>query len=159
MAKQFISIEKNFDLSRINFDFSKELNLSSGIIIKDIVKKNKSGKDINGNAIKPLKQSTITAKKLKGSSDPSRALFDTGRMVGRGSAKGVGGRGPFLSQRASKMNQTAIVSVAGDRGEIGRYHNDGDGVPQREWFGISKDAEKNIIRMIKLRIDEMIRRA
>jgi phage gpG-like protein len=53
----------------------------------------------------------------------------------------------------------ATISVAKNREDIGAYHNEGDGVPKREWFGISKKAEKDIVRMVELRIQEMIRRA
>ena len=80
-------------------------------------------------------------------------------MLGRGSAKGVGGRGPYISKRASKVDQESHVSVAKDRESIGVYHNEGMKVPKREWFGISKDAIKNIFRMVELRIEDMIRRA
>ena len=137
--------------------------MAAGMIIKDIVKKNQDGLDINGSAIKPLAALTIELKRAKGSSDPTRALYDTGRMIGRGSVKGVGGRGPWISKRAKKTNQESNVSIAKDREAIGVYHNEGgnrgNNPPQREWFGISNDAEKDIVRMVELRIEDMIRRA
>ena len=159
MANQAITVTTNFDLNKITLDLHKELNLSAGMIIKDIVEKNQSGQDINGNKIKPLASSTIAFKRAKGSSDPSRALYDTGRMLGRGSVKGTGGRGPYISKRAKKMDQESHVSIAKDREAIGVYHNEGMKVPKREWFGISKKAEKDIVRMVELRIEDMIRRA
>ena len=39
MSKQFVKIDKNFDLSRFNLDLSKELNLAGSIVIKDMVDK------------------------------------------------------------------------------------------------------------------------
>ena len=156
MAERAITITKNFDLNKISLDFTKELNLSGGMVIKDIVKKNQGGLDINGSTIKPLRPNTIAAKR---GSDPSRALYDTGRMIGRGSVKGVGGRGPYLSKKAKKTDQETIVSVAKDRESIGVYHNEGMGLPKREWFGISKGIIKDIMRMIELRIEDRIRRA
>ena len=159
MAEQGITVTTNFDLKKITLDLHKELNLAAGMIIKDIVKNNEKGLDIEGKKFKPLKASTIKAKRAKGSSDPSRALYDTGRMLGRGSVKGTGGRGPYISKRAKKMDQESHVSIAKDREDIGAYHNEGRGVPKREWFGISKKAEKDIMRMAELRIEEMIRRA
>jgi hypothetical protein len=156
VAERAITITKNFDLNKISLDFTKELNLSGGMVIKDIVKKNQSGLDINGSTIKPLRPNTIAAKR---GSDPSRALYDTGRMIGRGSVKGVGGRGPYLSKKAKKTDQETTVSVAKDRESIGVYHNEGMGLPKREWFGISKDAIRDIIRMIELRIEDRIKRA
>ena len=159
MAEQAITVTTNFNLNKITLDLAKELNLSAGMIIMDIVKKNQSGLDINGNKIKPLASSTIALKQAKGSSDPRRALYDTGRMIGRGSVKGVGGRGPYISKRAKKMDQESHVSIAKDREDIGARHNEGRGVPKREWFGISKKAEKDIVRMVELRIEDMIHRA
>jgi len=156
VAERAITITKNFDLNKISLDFTKELNLSGGMVIKDIVKKNQSGLDINGDTIKPLRQNTIAAKR---GSDPSRALYDTGRMIGRGSVKGVGGRGPYLSKKAKKTDQETTVSVAKDRESIGVYHNEGMGLQKREWFGISKDAIKDIIRMVELKIEDRIKRA
>jgi len=159
VAKQAITVTTDFDLKKITLNLTKEINLAAGMIIKDIVKKNQDGLDINGSAIKPLAALTIELKRAKGSSDPTRALYDTGRMIGRGSVKGVGGRGPWISKRAKKTNQESNVSIAKDREAIGFYHNEGIGVPQREWFGISNDAEKDIVRMVELRIEDMIRRA
>jgi hypothetical protein len=80
-------------------------------------------------------------------------------MIGRGSVKGVGGRGPYLSKKAKKTDQETTVSVAKDRESIGVYHNEGMGLPKREWFGISKDAIKDIIRMVELKIEDRIKRA
>lgn len=159
MAKQAIEVITKFDLKKIKLDLAKEINLAAGLIIKDIAEKNQKGLDINGSTIKPLKPNTIASKANKGSSDPSRALHDTGRMIGRGSVKGTGGRGPYISKRATKTNQESRVSIAKDRELIGVYHNEGIGVPQREWFGISKDAEKNIVRMVELKIERMVRNA
>ena len=159
MANRPITVNMDFDLKKISLDLSKELNLASGMVIKDISDKNKSGVDIHGQKLPALKKSTIKAKQKRNAPHPSRALFDTGRMVGKGSVKGTGGRGAYLSDRASKAKQVATISVAKNREDIGAYHNEGDGVPKREWFGISKKAEKDIFRMVELRIQEMIRRA
>ena len=157
MSKQFVKIDKNFDLSRFNLDLSKELNLAGSIVIKDMVDKNKKGLSVNGSALLPLDPKTVLAKKRRGSKQPHRILFDSGLMVGKGSAKGVGGRGLYLAKRAKKTRQEAVISVGTKRQEIGQYHNEGDGQPKREWFGVSKKANKDIIRMIELRIEELLR--
>ena len=179
----------DFDLKKIKLNLAKEINLAAGAIIKDIVNKNQKGLDINGNIIKPLSPNTIAAKANKGASDPSRALYNTGRMIGRGSVKGVGGRGPYISKRATKISQESRVSIAKDREAIGVYHNEGTGpytimpkkakklsfytqggwvntskvnhpgLPKREWFGISKKSEKDIVRIVELRIESIIRNA
>jgi len=157
MSKQFVKIDKNFDLSRFNLDLSKELNLAGSIVIKDMVDKNRKGLGVNGSPLLPLSPKTVLAKKRRGSKQPHRALFDSGLMVGKGSTKGVGGRGLYLAKRAKKTRQEAVISVGAKRQEIGQYHNEGDGQPKREWFGVSKKANKDIIRMIELRIEELLR--
>ena len=158
MSKQFVKIDKNFDLSRFNLDLSKELNLAGSIVIKDMVDKNRKGLGVNGSALLPLDPKTVLAKKRRGSKQPHRILFDSGLMVGKGSAKGVGGRGLYLAKRAKKTRQEAVISVGAKRQEIGQYHNEGaTPQPKREWFGVSKKANKDIIRMIELRIEEILR--
>jgi hypothetical protein len=160
MSRKFITIEKNFDFSKINMDLSKELNLSGSMIIKDMVDKNRKGLSYNGEKLEPLNPKTIKRKRAKGRSNPSRALYDSGLMIGRGSAKKTGGRGLFLSKRASKTKQEAVISFAKDRHQIGIYHNEGTNkLPKREWFGVSDKVEKDILRMIELRIDRILRSA
>ena len=84
MSRKFITIEKNFDFSKINMDLSKELNLSGSMIIKDMVDKNRKGLSYNEGTNK---------------------------------------------------------------------------LPKREWFGVSDKVEKDILRMIELRIDRILRSA
>ena len=59
---------------------------------------------------------------------------------------------------ASKTKQRAYIVVAKSRQEIGTYHNAGDGVPQRPWFGVSDRAVKKIRRMFRKRIENLIRK-
>jgi len=155
-----VVLEKNFNLGKIHFDLHRELNRAAGTIVKDIKNKVASGQSVSGGTLKPLKPATIKAKRKKGSPRPNVALYDTGRMAGSGSKKGVGGRGVFLSDPATKQNQTATISTAQDRQDIGTYHNEGAGnLPKREWFGISKKASKDAFRMIELRVEQMLRDA
>jgi hypothetical protein len=155
-----IEIEKNFDLGKIHFDLHKELNLAAQIIIKDITGRVDKGVDLSNSALKPLKSTTIKAKRRKGSPRPETPLYDTGRMAGRGSKKGIGGRGLYITDRATKAKQQVTLSTARDRREIGNYHNEGAGrLPKREWFGISKDAENSIDKMVEMRIERMLESA
>mgnify|MGYP006865014394 FL=1 len=152
-----VTITKNFDLGKIHFDLHKELNLAGGIVMKDIADNVKNGTDIKGSTLQPLKKATIKAKKAKGSPHPTRALYDTGRMAGKGSVKGVGGRGVHITDRATKTKQQVTLSTAQDRKDIGGYHNEGGGnLPKREWFGISKKAEEKAFKMMRMRIDRII---
>ena len=44
--------------------------------------------------------------------------------------------------------------------DVGSFHQEGAGnLPKREWFGITKKAEKDIIKMVELEIERQIKRA
>ena len=159
MAKQSWSVEKKWSFDRMNFDLSKTFNIAANMVIGDIVNKNKQGLDINGETLTPLKPMTVRLKALKKAKHPNRPLHDTGLMLGRGSIKGVGGRGPYIKPPATKSKQTAVINIAKKREEIGFKHNEGIGVPQREWFGISKEIEDKIEKMAAARIETLLRNA
>jgi hypothetical protein len=165
VAKQSWSVEqprKKWSFARMNFDLSKTFNIAAQMVIGDIVNKNEQGLDINGETLTPLKPITVTRKALKKAKYPNRPLHDTGLMLGRGSIKGVGGRGPYIKPKATKSKQTAVINVAKKREEIGVYHNEGGkggNPPQREWFGISKEIEDKIEKMAAARIETLLRNA
>ncbi len=133
-----------------NLDLSTELNLAAQIIRKDINDGIKSGKDIFGNSFKPLKASTVKAKRKKGYAAPSKPLYATGTMKNTL---------PITGKNAAKKSlQRSLVEVAKSRQEIGVYHNAGDGVPQRPWFGVSDRAVKKIRRMLRKQIANLMRK-
>jgi len=144
-----VKVEKNFDLSRIKFDLSKELNLAGQIIRKDHFQRLEKGQGVNGNKMEELKPTTI---KRKGS---SKILVDTGKMRN------------LVIKKANKKNQVVEIfpgKKATRNGvtnqEIGYYHQTGAGhLPEREWFGISKQAEIDAIKMVEMRIEQELNRA
>ncbi len=162
MAKLNLSVTKKFNLNKINLDLSKDINIAAQTVVQDIKLANSKGLSIKYKPIKPLKESTIKKKAKKGSSSPSRALFDSGRMVGSGSKAGVGGRGPYLKKKATSTRQIALISPSEDRAEIGSYHQFGNkarNLPARPWFGISTVAEKRIEFAFKSKLAKIIKNA
>ena len=59
-------------------------------------------------------------------------------------------------QKATKSNQLAILKPANKRDEIGYYHQKGDGVPKREWFGITKKQDEKAIKNMERKINKII---
>jgi hypothetical protein len=69
---------------------------------------------------------------------------------------------------ATKQNQTVEI-FPGDKlkykgtkvtmADVGTFHQEGDGVPKREWFGITQKVEKDITTMIEGLAEEQVRRA
>ena len=144
-----VKVVKNFDLGKIKFDLSKELNLAGQIIRKDHFQRLERGKGVKGTNMRALKPSTI---KRKGS---SKILVDTGKMRN------------LVIKKANKNNQVVEISPgkkAKRNGvtnqKIGYYHQTGSGhLPEREWFGVSKKSEVDAIKMVEMRIEEELRRA
>lgn len=104
-------------------------------------------KDIHGDKFKPLKSSTIKAKKKKGSKTPSFPLVDTGKM-----------KKVFRSKTASASSLESHVTTAEQRKEVAEFHNEGgDNLPQREWFGIGTKTERRFNKMIRAKIKSIVR--
>ena len=139
-----VTLKKNFDLNKIKLDWTKELNLAGKIIKKDHFQRLEKGLGITG----PMKPS----KKESG-----KTLVDTGKMRN------------LVIEKASKTNQEVRIHPGEKQkypgtkvtmSDVGGFHQTGAGdLPKREWFGITKKAEKNIFKMMELRIEKEIRRA
>ena len=144
-----VKVVKKFDLGKIKFDLSKELNLAGQTIRKDHFQRLEKGKGVKGTNMRALKPSTI---KRKGS---SKIFVDTGKMRN------------LVIKKANKNNQVVEISPgkkAKRNGvtnqEIGSFHQFGtDKMAPREWFGISKKSEVDAIKMVEMRIEEELRRA
>ena len=142
-----IDISKKFNLKKINLNLTKELNEAGKVIRLDHITRLEKGTGVDGNPMKALQPSTI---KSKGS---DKILVDTGQMRN------------LDMQRATPSNQvvTLFPGKKRKRGkvtnqQIGGFHQRGDGVPERKWFGISREAEKKAMKAIELRIDRILRR-
>lgn len=127
-------------------DLSRQINRMAQIVVKETKDGINSGKDIDGAPFKPLKKSTIKAKKEKGSKFPTTILKDTGLM-----------QKIYLKKRASEKKQRAIVSIAKLREEIGFKHNVGKGVPEREWFGVGFTIKQKLDKYIKAEMKRLLK--
>ena len=143
-----IKVEMNFNLSKIDLDFSKELNMAGQIIRKDHSKRLESGKGVNGASMKALKRSTI---KRKGS---SQILVDTGSMKNLEIKKATKNKQEVIIKPHTKKKRKGVNDQ-----QIGYYHQTGQGhLPKREWFGISKKAQHKSEELMAKRINQEVDR-
>ena len=123
-----MSVKVNFSLGKLAREMPKIMarliNDVGALVIIDTIKGVTKGVDQSDSAFTPLKPATITQKRKKGSPSPSRALWDTGRMV----------EGMFVKKKATPSKLRALVALAMDRVKIGGFHQAGDGNPKRVWF-------------------------
>jgi len=144
VAKQAITMTKDFDLKKINLDLTIELNLAGQIIKEDHFKRLDKGQGVSG----PM----IPSQKTSG-----KTLVNTGKMR------------KLVIDKATKMNQEVVVHPGEKQtykgtdvtmSDVGGFHQFGAGnLPVREWFGITKKAEKRIVKMMELEIEREIKRA
>tara|TARA_Y100000310_G_scaffold282096_1_gene303095 strand:+ start:1749 stop:2192 length:444 start_codon:yes stop_codon:yes gene_type:complete len=145
-----VEVTMDFDLDKINLDLHKELNFIGEIIKKDHYQRLEKGKGVKG-GMQQLRPSTV---KKKGH---GKILVDTGKMRN------------LVIEEATRANQMVevhpgrIEKYKGSNvtmADVGGFHQEGGGnLPKREWFGITKDAEKRALKHIELRIEQEIRRA
>ena len=131
----------------------KIVNRVAQVIVKDIKQGVRERKSISGGTIKKLKPATIKAKRRAGYSNPTMPLVATGRMVGKGgkggAEVGTGGTGIYIDKEAKPNAPRTAIRIPADRTYIAGIHNEGLGdMPKREWFGISKRAEKTVKIMV-----------
>ena len=153
MSRSSITVEKNFNLGKIRFDFTKQLNESGQIIKTDHYQRLEGGQGVDGSQMKALSPVTVA---LKGN---SKILVKSGKMRN------------LIVEEASKTNQQVEIhpgrkqTYKGTKppvtmADVGGFHQKGGrNLPKREWFGISKNAEKQCINLMEERMAEEIRRA
>jgi len=155
-----VTLKKNFDLNKIKLDWTKELNLAGKIIKKDHFKRLEKGLGVTG-PMASLKPSTVKSKTNfsggKFKKNANKPLVNTGKMRN------------LVVEKASKTNQEVRIHPGEKQkypgtkvtmSDVGGFHQTGAGdLPKREWFGITKKAEKDIFKMMELRIEKEIRRA
>ena len=144
MAKTAVTVTKNFDLNRINLDLTKELNTSGQIVRKDHFQRLEQGLGVKG-VLTPSKKAT------------GKTLVRTGKMRN------------LVVDKATKAKQQVNIHPGEKQtypnsnitmSDVGGFHQEGAGnLPKREWFGITKKAEKDIIKMVELEIERQIKRA
>ena len=148
-----IDISKKFNLKKINLNLSKELNEAGKIIRKDHVTRLERGTGVDGNQMERLAASTIEAKGF------NQILVNTGQMRNLDMERATASKQvvtvfPGKKRKRGKSETQKGVTNA----QIGLYHQNGDGVPKREWFGISLEAENKSIKAIEFAIERALRR-
>ena len=121
------------------------LNDMADTAVNQIYNDTQQGKDIDGRKFKKLKVSTARAKRKKG--QPVKPLIATGLMSR-----------VHKSKKASSVSLRAEVSVAKARDDIAEYHNEGEGnLPKREFFGVGKPLESKLDKVVKLKLEKLIK--
>ena len=144
-----IDISKAFNLNKINFDLSKEINEAAKAVVKDHDKRLSFGQGVDGKMMAKLQPSTIKSKRLKGYAKPRVPLYATGTM-----------KNLRIDKKATRANQEARLTPPKSRSEIGVYHQEGNiNLPQREWFGVTEKVEKDLLRTMSIKIERILRNA
>tara|TARA_B100002019_G_C20935814_1_gene434374 strand:+ start:80 stop:526 length:447 start_codon:yes stop_codon:yes gene_type:complete len=144
-----IDISKAFNLKKIKFDLSKEINEAAKAVVKDHDKRLSFGQGVDGKMMAKLQPSTIKSKRLKGYAKPRVPLYATGTM-----------KNLRIDKKATRTNQEARLTPPKSRSEIGVYHQEGNiNLPQREWFGVTEKVEKDLLRTMSIRIERILRNA
>jgi hypothetical protein len=125
---------------------AQTLNDVADLVVNHIYNEVEQGNDINGSKFQSLEQSTIDSKRKKGAKSPTSPLIDEGIM-----------QAIYRDKTATKGNLMSRVTVAKKRNEIAEYHNEGDGVPKREFFGIGKTVKPKMDKLVKLKLAKVIR--
>ena len=147
-----IDISKAFNLKKIKFDLSKEINEGAKAIVKDHDKRLSFGQGVNGKMMAKLKPSTIKSKRLKGYAKPRVPLYATGTM-----------KNIRIDSKATRLKQEARLTPPKSRIEpepIGAFHQAGSGnYPSREWFGVTEKIEKDLLRAMSIKIERILKNA
>ena len=143
-----IDIRKKFNLGRVNLKLTKELNEAGRIIRKDHVTRLERGMGVDGNRMQELADSTIEAKGF------DQILVNTGKMRNLEIERATAKKQEVILYPGKKEKRGKVTNQ-----QIGGFHQRGDGVPERKWFGISQDVEKKAMKAIELKIDKVLRNA
>ncbi len=175
-----VTVTKNFDLGRINLDLSRELNRAGEIIRRDHYQRLERGEGVDGSKMRALSPNTIAAK------GNNKILVETGQMRNlvvdeanktkqaieihpgerrryKGANVTMSDVGGFHQEGTSsytitpKKAKKLSFKTAGGWVHTNKVNH--PGLPKREWFGVSKDAEKQCINLMEERIERELRRA
>ena len=175
-------ISKKFDLRKIKFNLSKEINLWADAVVLDHKKRLQFGQGVDESPMKRLKGSTIQSKRFKMMPKPRVPLYGTGAMSK-----------VYVKKRARRSKQVAIIIPPKKRKEVAIYHQFGTpgpypitpnppktrlgpiftprgakyfpkkvmhpGLPKREWFGITKKQERTGFRLMEKEINRQTKNA
>jgi len=140
----------------LTVDLANELNDSAHIVIKDMKEGVAQSQDIHEQAFVPLKPATIKDKARRGMPDPGKPLVGTSQMTGVFNAPGTG---PYLKKKATASSQLAQISAPMKKAPYGFHHQEPSiegRPPTRRWFGVSRTAERQIVKNIQATIRRLI---
>ena len=144
-----IDISKAFNLKKIKFDLSKEINEAAKAVVKDHDRRLSFGQGVDGKMMAKLQPSTIKSKRLKGYAKPRVPLYATGTM-----------KNIRIDKKATRIDQEAKLTPPKSRSEVGVYHQQGNiNLPQREWFGVTEKVERDLLRTMSIKIERILRNA
>ena len=149
--KTRINISKKFNLNKISFNLSREINEAAKAIVKDHDRRLQFGQGVDGKPMEKLSPFTIMDKRIRGYKKPRVPLFATGTM-----------KNIRIEKTAVATSQEARLTPPLSRLEIGAKHQEGNksiNLPQREWFGITTKVEKDLLRNMEIKIERNLRRA
>ena len=147
--KTRISISKKFDLNKVSFNLSREINEAAKAIVKDHDRRLQFGQGVDGKMMKKLAPFTIMEKRIKGYKKPRVPLFATGTM-----------KNIRIERSAVATSQEARLTPPLSRLQIGAKHQEGQfNLPKREWFGITTKVERDLLRNMEIKIERNLRRA
>ncbi len=107
-------------------------NRSAEVVKQEIGAHLDRKQSIKGGRLEPLEGATVRAKRRKGSATARHPLIDTGTM-----------RNVVITKQATASSPIAIIEPPKSRAEIAVFHQDGLGDnPEREWFGVSRNADR-----------------
>ena len=155
-----IKVDWNFDLNKINLDLSKELNRVAQLIRKDHHQRLEKGDGVDGIKMRQLSHSTILRKRKSKdgriNANAEKILVATGGMRNLDIVKATRDL-PFIEVHPGRIKKYKGTNLT--QADVGYKHQYGIGVPVREWFGISEDAEARAYKLIEQRIEQEINRA
>jgi len=138
-----IDISKKFNLDKVSFDLSSEINESAKAVVEDHEKRLSFGQGVDGRPMAKLKPLTIQGKRKQGYAKPRVPLYATGTL-----------KDVKITKKASKTNQEARIMPDETRREIGAFHQEGGGkLPKREWFGVTEKVEERLLKRMGRQIE------
>lgn len=134
------SFKNGWDMSKISMVPNAGDYKQAAIVARQIIRQRTlNGNDINGAPFKPYSQATVEIRAAIGKKTDIVNLEDTNAMLG--------------SLTTDSNNDGATVGLSNaNAAAYGLSHQLGEGVPKREWFGLSKAEGQKLSTDISKRV-------
>ncbi len=141
-------VTKNFDLSKIKLDLSRELNQGIDIVAENIEEGIDNSQQF-GAVFEKNEKSTLDQKRRKGQG--SKPLIATGLLKDESK---------MVKTKATTAKQEATLLPHPDREDVALWNDQGtDNIPARPHWGISTRADDKIDKIIDKKIRKAIDRS